>query len=368
MERMKPKTINLAEGRLGKPSLESPDAGCSARRKTNYGVGRLGITSDQDQEPSSASALSTAETPARQPAESLPELRRLLEPAQTTAPAVPERPAQDRVDERPEYVDATPAVWWKRRIYLAGGAVGVLLIVLVWWAVRPNGAKPSAAGASLTPAPTPAMHVAAATKPSPTDLAAAKPVAPAVVAPANKPMPDVATPALELIRAALIHAKENVDRSQPKLPAAVAVTTPTSAPALAIAEPDKTLPPTQWRDCPSGILLSGILRGTQGPVAIINDRPLVVGKSVDGATLVRIADYSVEMELDGQHFLVGVSSTQSQSYEEKPIHKVRSGKKSKAASQPAKTFKAKKVQEEEEAVEPESEEAPATDETPAAEE
>jgi hypothetical protein len=50
--------------------------------------------------------------------------------------------------------------------------------------------------------------------------------------------------------------------------------------------------------------LSGIMRGAEGDVAIINNRFVAEGEEIDGATLIRIRRHSVELDLDGQKIVV----------------------------------------------------------------
>jgi hypothetical protein len=64
----------------------------------------------------------------------------------------------------------------------------------------------------------------------------------------------------------------------------------------------------QYRPCPAGIRLTGIVQQAGRKVACINGKFRDVGDTVYGAKVVEIKDLSVEMEQDGQRFLVGFGS------------------------------------------------------------
>jgi hypothetical protein len=92
---------------------------------------------------------------------------------------------------------------------------------------------------------------------------------------------------------------------------------PTSKPA-AVAPPAKALD-RQYRPCPPGIKLTGIVQQAGRKVACINGKFRDVGDMIYGARVVEIKDLSVEMEQDGQRFLVGFGSpTDSASDDEAP--------------------------------------------------
>ncbi|MDY7009633.1 MAG: hypothetical protein SVV80_02635 [Planctomycetota bacterium] len=58
-----------------------------------------------------------------------------------------------------------------------------------------------------------------------------------------------------------------------------------------------------------GIELGGIMRGSDGNFAIINKRFVRVGQTVNNAKIIRIGDHSVEIELKGKRYLIGISSS-----------------------------------------------------------
>mgnify|MGYP005679559407 CR=1 FL=1 len=64
-----------------------------------------------------------------------------------------------------------------------------------------------------------------------------------------------------------------------------------------------------WIACPPGFSLSGVFTGPDGkPLAVVNDRSVAEGDTVNGAKVIRIGNFSVEMELEGKRFSVSVSS------------------------------------------------------------
>jgi hypothetical protein len=83
-------------------------------------------------------------------------------------------------------------------------------------------------------------------------------------------------------------------------------------------QPAKPVEP-QYRPCPAGIRLTGIVQQAGRKVACINGKFRDVGDTVYGAKVVEIKDLSVEMEQDGQRFLVGFGSpTDNASDEDAP--------------------------------------------------
>jgi hypothetical protein len=67
------------------------------------------------------------------------------------------------------------------------------------------------------------------------------------------------------------------------------------------------------REIPPGFELSGILGGPTGNWAIINGKMVGAGHTVNGARVVRIGADKAEMELDGEHFILGVGSQPARS-------------------------------------------------------
>jgi len=69
----------------------------------------------------------------------------------------------------------------------------------------------------------------------------------------------------------------------------------------------------RYRACPTGLSLSAVVRQQGGGLANINGRFVSVGDEVNGATVIAIADMSVEMELNGERFTVPYSPGPAQS-------------------------------------------------------
>ncbi len=64
----------------------------------------------------------------------------------------------------------------------------------------------------------------------------------------------------------------------------------------------------KYRDCPSNLKLEGVIKTPNGMLVNINGRLLAVGDTVEGARVVIIRDFSVEMELKGEFFYLGMFS------------------------------------------------------------
>ncbi len=73
----------------------------------------------------------------------------------------------------------------------------------------------------------------------------------------------------------------------------------TASPATRPADP-------AFRMAPSGYSLGAIMRGANGNLAVINGKPVGEGAVVRGAKVIQIQPLSVELELDGQRFTVGL--------------------------------------------------------------
>ena len=51
------------------------------------------------------------------------------------------------------------------------------------------------------------------------------------------------------------------------------------------------------------------MRGSDGKIALLNNRPVKVGQTVNNAKVVHIGDFSIEVELKGRRYLVGIFSS-----------------------------------------------------------
>jgi len=158
---------------------------------------------------------------------------------------------------------------------------------------------------------------AAAPKPAPTEAPTTKR--------APKPViPRVASAVGELLARAQRMAPATLPATQPSPPRPKP--TPKPAPAVKPPSPPKPAPvktaagprqpvrsarPTPPRPRPrvnpGRFRLSAIMRGPGGGAALINGFMLRVGQEIDGAKIVRIDQYSVELDLDGQRFTIQMS-------------------------------------------------------------
>jgi hypothetical protein len=64
----------------------------------------------------------------------------------------------------------------------------------------------------------------------------------------------------------------------------------------------------QYRTCPPGFVLHGVVRCPEGMLANISGQFVPVGGTVNNAIVVDIKDYSVEMEIEGRRFLLGINA------------------------------------------------------------
>ena len=84
-----------------------------------------------------------------------------------------------------------------------------------------------------------------------------------------------------------------------KGPKAVVMQTPSPTPTPA---------PIKYSECPPGLRLSGIIASSDGAYACLNDRMVKAGGVVNGAKVVAVRDFNVEMELDGERFIVPIGT------------------------------------------------------------
>ncbi|KPK78912.1 MAG: hypothetical protein AMJ81_14450 [Phycisphaerae bacterium SM23_33] len=366
---MKEKKTDLAAGRLGSPRLAPQTATDKAwKENTNYGVRRLGITSD-------AAAESPEEA---QPQPSAPASQTFASPADTAwQPEVGPNTPSSSLD-LPQSVAAALPNRGKFVLLAASALGGMLTVGLVLLALWRFGGGGTPQMASASEGSSDASRNLAGKVPLAPQAGADTPSAPgsqADTAPARlasrQPGPafdsrpqDAARPGQEswpaekLDWAALSASPEPTQEPAwlaeahpaPLLPPEAAASAwvpgempapgsgqppqtaalpapkarpagPTTAPAQttsqpSLGQPRHAVPPkpggkkraSGWEVSPAGIQVSCIMRGPSGPVAIINNRLLGVGKTIDKAKIVRIEEFGVEIELEGRRFLIGVSS------------------------------------------------------------
>lgn len=79
-------------------------------------------------------------------------------------------------------------------------------------------------------------------------------------------------------------------------------------PPTAQSRPAAETPARRYTSCPPGLRLNGVLRRPGGGIADINGRAVAIGQTVNGAKLLAIREFGVEMELKGEYFILGFSS------------------------------------------------------------
>jgi hypothetical protein len=321
---MKDKLTDLAAGRLGfSPSPEGPRAHPPGK-KNNYGVSRLGISGVEQAQapppvrpaaPQAAAPRTVAPAPAARASEPAPQV-----PAPAAAPAS----RGYELELSPYTISVTH--FPKRLVY---GVVCVISLVIglicySLWRSGGEGGTPQTASASIAPPPpvavTPVQPAADANRlPA---RAVSKAPAPAVATP---PQPQLGTELSQLLAemARSPSSQPNPRREerpsgswssspQPSAAPSPALLAAAPSPAPAVPEGNLAAPATPerigYKVAPEGIVVSGIIRGPGGPVAVINNQFLKVGQTFDQTKVIRIDEYAVELEEGGQRFLVSLSS------------------------------------------------------------
>ncbi len=313
---------NLVAGRLGHPGFLEPPAGPDRPRPaTSYGAERLGIVLDDEPpqevrddapapaplaaEPLAASAQAESELLSDQPAESW-----TGEPSLGDEAGYADAPQTDWDAWRPP----APGPNWAQRLLarvppdrrpaagaaagLAAGIVLVALAALGWWWFAGEDKTPQSASAEPAPALAHAPDLTGAQRPGrprgavppfprPRPLPAGGPAsrpAPAGLPPGLADPPDLGPPTWPTTRPG---PAGRVRRPGP-VPAGDA------GPPIAMGSPP-------------GIQVSCVMRGLSGPIAIINDRCASVGKTIDGAKVIAISEFAVEVDYRGRRYRIGIS-------------------------------------------------------------
>jgi len=105
-------------------------------------------------------------------------------------------------------------------------------------------------------------------------------------------------PELEEIELVKPDEKEYLPQNKVPLP-------PKKQPKQQAPKPEYKERPIKYRPCPAGLKLSGIIRQPGYIKANINGKFVGVGQRIKGAKVIEIKEFSVEMELDGERFLLG---------------------------------------------------------------
>ena len=327
---MNPKITDPAAGRLGRLSEAAgtplPEGG---PRKSNYGTRRLGLVLETDDEP------------ARSPRGAHSQALREPPPGPPTGSSISPQPQPDGAEQPPpdEADRQSPQPRSRsnrRRTSLLIGAglatVAAALAVVALWAGGTDETTPQMASASpgtSAPARQPAavheskaqQHAPREALPQPqghsperTASAEAGPPPRERPAPARpKPRPAGARRRGSLSRMILARAlrmlapRPRPVRSVPTarlVPPAPRPVTPPAPPKPAAKRP----PAPARKVSPPELRLSGIMRGPDGHMAIINDRFVSEGSLIEGARVVRIDDFTVQIDYRRERFVLGVSS------------------------------------------------------------
>ncbi len=315
---MKPKDLNLVAGRLGRPSAsQSPES--PRGHGSTYGVRRLGIVLSQPEEP--AGPLETLQPEA------------FIVPPEAVAPAATDdalySPPPEPAATTEAYYDSDDDAFEARRKKMlvligSGGAALVGCVLLVLWLCAGGASSPQAATAveetALPPKP-----LVSPPAPAPRSTGS-NPPAPALAARRTDPPRRSATPSRAVQHARRLAARSTLrpPRPAPKTsPAPVRrrrppppeparrVTPPPKKKPVVVAKPPDPPPPAPVDEpvsLPEGIELSCIMSGLRGRIAIISNRAMRVGKSFKGVKVVKIGDFSVEVEYKGKPFNLGIAT------------------------------------------------------------
>ncbi|MFB3891300.1 MAG: hypothetical protein ACE15C_04675 [Phycisphaerae bacterium] len=325
---MKPKKTDLVSGRLGK-GAKAPDAAAAGGAKPpNYGVNRLGISRNGAGQPAEAQLQPAGPIPFEfdlptiaKPLTPPPAGVKSQEPGQKTdevresgggSPALssfsvppysPQPQARPIGHGAPRLAIGGPrfirplvefAVSNKKLLMYAGGVALVIVGILALrsWNSDSLGVPAPAAGAGILPAvtakPTPRPAVAARRSPIDTPLGAEF----------SRQMSRLRSQGEDVI----LQFKQAAWTAEDAL---VDLADLTKGPQPRIVQSSA---PIKYRECPPGIRLSGIIACSDGAYACLNDKMVKVGGVVNGAKVVAVGDFSVEMELDGERFIVGVGA------------------------------------------------------------
>ena len=339
------KDKNLVAGRLnGTFGVEDSGAPGVNPKPSSYGNVRLGLTADEAIDPDQATAgsvedpqadekITAAElllgTPdrsvAQQDAEAYdPDEDPIYEQEEIDAdqetPEDTQRKAIEILQKKilvhlPYVVDRVQ--FWKhgRRSMVLGGSACVATILVIFWLIWAVGG-----GQSVTPKQASAAHQQHQVTPTSPEEHPPAPSPKSV--PWRVVRPKSTLPLRQRLAKVfgLTEFQPGTTLRQPRLPQRTprpVVVGPISSNATAGKTP-KTKPPIktppkdadvqQYVSAPAGLKVTGIVQLANGKYANINGYFVTIGEVVEGARVVRILDFAVEMERDGDYFLVGVNS------------------------------------------------------------
>ncbi len=293
--------LDLVAGRLEGVALTQANTSSSGVKQcATYGAYRLGLTSEEEGET-----------------------------CEVVSQAVAADPPVEQSD-RQELLNRLRKLWDhpRRTMVLGGGAGAMLLLVLVIWMVGGDGeGVPRSASAGSVPISV-ATDVTADSKQRPqvvknTSGAASPRDSKTKLSPAKVSLKPIARSALAMLRGtgrALRHLAPPIPRGSTRPPGRKLRPVKSMRPQMGLrpaVDPKpvaKPAPPKVRRRrilsvCPSGFKLGGIISTASCHLANINGTFVRVGETVKGARVVAIGNSSVEMERDGQHFLIGSESS-----------------------------------------------------------
>jgi hypothetical protein len=199
-----------------------------------------------------------------------------------------------------ETAPSQQAASWRKRVPLLPILVGVVVLAGGYWLYRALGGRP---------------------EPSPQPVAA-NPILPPAT-PAHRPAPAPAKPKVKPpsptdlpIRLVTDVLTNYVLLARPSAESAVVISAgqPATAPAVASAGGSGTAQgkpgPAQAKPKPTPRIdetkykLTAVLRHSDGASAVINGSVVEVGQSINGAKVVTVNQFGVELELDGVRFVV----------------------------------------------------------------
>ncbi len=310
---MEKKKNNPVEGRLSIPSPTGTGPHAKfTKRNTNYGVERLGITSDA--EPKTEEPVWELSEKPKPPAPHTV----VVEPI-TILPASKEVPRQAESPEamgtKHRYSISSKLSEYKsilgrrkiKTILLFAGIPVIVLTLLLWLCIGGEETVPQSASATHV------TKVASKTEPK---MNPASPTAEKMRQhPESGRAISAATPARSTLREIfnLLAETKPAPETTAAVPAQAAPPPKPDKPQDADPEPVvKKVPIIAVAPAWLGFKLSGIMRGPKGRTAFINNRPVRVGQTINDAKVVHIGDFSVEVELKGRRYLVGISSPPSE--------------------------------------------------------
>lgn len=341
---MEQKKINPVEGRLGLPSPTGTGPHAKfTKRNSNYGFGRLGITSD-------------AESESAEPISKLTKRKKTPAPHTDVAkPITSSKSIKDKDIDRQAESAETPkskhryftrsklskykTIFARKKFLLFAGIPVTATVLLILFCFSGGETVPQVATAiEKSPPDKPtakgAIKIAVKSPQNPLEtaehLTKHEPASPSVQATrqtVTSPASPITVKAQQdhqsgqtiltttMARSALRETFKFLARLKPPPETTDSASVRTASaskpgnPQSADHEPTVKKVAATASASQLGIELGGIMRGSDGNFAIINKRFVRVGQTVNNAKIIRIGDHSVEIELKGKRYLIGISSS-----------------------------------------------------------